>query len=89
MVDFFFFGAHETNEQLVNSLKMRGVVRSPEVENTLKSVDRGDFVDSKILQIGTYADCPQPLGYGATISAPHMHAFALVFYEFAKVNRNF
>jgi protein-L-isoaspartate(D-aspartate) O-methyltransferase len=24
-----------------------------------------------------YADSPQPIGYGATISAPHMHAYAL------------
>lgn len=24
-----------------------------------------------------YEDCPQPIGYGATISAPHMHAYAL------------
>ncbi len=24
-----------------------------------------------------YQDCPQPLGYGATISAPHMHAACL------------
>ena len=24
-----------------------------------------------------YVDSPQTLGYGATISAPHMHAYAL------------
>lgn len=26
-------------------------------------------------------DSPQPLGYGATISAPHMHAYALEYLE--------
>jgi protein-L-isoaspartate(D-aspartate) O-methyltransferase len=26
---------------------------------------------------GAYLDCPQGIGYGATISAPHMHALAL------------
>lgn len=26
-----------------------------------------------------YSDCPQSIGYGATISAPHMHAYALEF----------
>lgn len=28
-----------------------------------------------------YMDSPQPLGYGATISAPHMHAYALEYLE--------
>jgi protein-L-isoaspartate(D-aspartate) O-methyltransferase len=28
-----------------------------------------------------YEDLPQSLGYGATISAPHMHAYALEYLE--------
>ncbi|KAH7730042.1 L-isoaspartate [Aphelenchoides avenae] len=38
----------------------------------MKAVDRGDFT-----QHNPYEDCPQSIGYGATISAPHMHATAL------------
>ena len=38
------------------------------------SVDRGDFcIDSN----SAYFDRPQSIGFGATISAPHMHAWAL------------
>lgn len=35
-------------------------------------VDRGDYAPSS-----PYVDSPQYIGYGATISAPHMHATAL------------
>ena len=35
-------------------------------------VDRGKFVKES-----AYLDMPQPIGFGATISAPHMHAIAL------------
>ena len=37
-------------------------------------VDRAEFTLSRH---GAYYDSPQFIGYGATISAPHMHAFAL------------
>lgn len=37
----------------------------------MSSVDRGLFAPAH-----PYMDCPQPIGYGATISAPHMHAHA-------------
>ena len=35
-------------------------------------VDRKFFAPSD-----SYADSPQSIGFGATISAPHMHAYAL------------
>jgi protein-L-isoaspartate(D-aspartate) O-methyltransferase len=36
-----------------------------------------------------YQDSPQPIGYGATISAPHMHAYALEFlYDKLKTANN-
>jgi len=38
----------------------------------MKSVDRGDFCKSN-----AYYDAPQGIGFGVTISAPHMHAYAL------------
>lgn len=37
------------------------------------SVDRSHYCPSST----PYADTPHQIGYGATISAPHMHAFAL------------
>ena len=37
-------------------------------------VDRADFCSGGYL---AYADSPQSIRYGATISAPHMHAYAL------------
>ena len=39
-------------------------------------IDRDDFSPHN-----PYEDCPQPIGFNATISAPHMHAFALEYLE--------
>jgi protein-L-isoaspartate(D-aspartate) O-methyltransferase len=39
----------------------------------MRKVDRGDFCEVST----AYQDSPQPIGYNATISAPHMHAFCL------------
>lgn len=39
----------------------------------MRKVDRADFYHGP----GPYHDTPQPIGYNATISAPHMHAFCL------------
>jgi len=52
----------------------QGVIKSQEVASVMKSVDRADYVASS----SSYVDSPQPIGFHATISAPHMHAFALV-----------
>ncbi|CAI2378553.1 unnamed protein product [Moneuplotes crassus] len=62
------------NEALVDILASEGIVKSPLVEQALKQVDRGDFVP---YIEDAYIDSPQPIGHGATISAPHMHAYAL------------
>ncbi len=45
----------------------------------LRAVDRADFTPGFLPPQSIYRDSPLPIGYGATISAPHMHAFALVF----------
>ena len=42
-----------------------GAIQSKKVEKIMKSVDRLDFCKN-------YEDSPQYIGYGATISAPHM-----------------
>jgi protein-L-isoaspartate(D-aspartate) O-methyltransferase len=44
------------------------------VKEAMLKVDRGNYVSGKH---GAYDDCPQGIGYAATISAPHMHAHAL------------
>ena len=44
-----------------------GIITSDEVFATMNAVDRGNFCDSS-----PYMDSPQGIGYGVTISAPHM-----------------
>lgn len=43
------------------------VIKSDKVERIMKSVDRGNYVS-----MSPYLDQPQSIGYGVTISAPHM-----------------
>jgi protein-L-isoaspartate(D-aspartate) O-methyltransferase len=42
------------------------------VKDAMLAVDRACFAPHS-----PYVDSPQPIGSGATISAPHMHAYAL------------
>ncbi|KAI8819676.1 protein-L-isoaspartateD-aspartate O-methyltransferase [Fimicolochytrium jonesii] len=65
-----------SNTGLVDNLKHAGLISSPRVEQAMKAVDRGKYVE-----LDPYEDSPQPIGYGATISAPHMHASALQYLE--------
>lgn len=62
----------ESNDDLVDQLKKHGVFKSPRVEAAMKIVDRKFYCPYH-----PYMDSPQSIGYGATISAPHMHAAAL------------
>ncbi|KAK9507429.1 hypothetical protein O3M35_007283 [Rhynocoris fuscipes] len=65
--------SHSSNQfELVQHLKQSNVIKSEEVERVMKKVDRGQYVS-----YNPYADVPQGIGYGVTISAPHMHAHAL------------
>jgi len=57
---------------LVNYLMDSGVIKTKEIEEVLKSIDRGDFCTTD-----PYVDRPQSIGYNTTISAPHMHAVQL------------
>lgn len=62
-----------SNDELVDNLRASKIIRDKRVYDTMKSIDRGNFID-----VCPYADMPQPLGVSsATISAPHMHASAL------------
>ncbi|KAI9028696.1 protein-L-isoaspartate O-methyltransferase [Hyaloraphidium curvatum] len=62
-----------TNAELVANLAKAGIIRSPTVENAMLAIDRRHYVR----QGDPYFDSPQTIGYGATISAPHMHAYML------------
>uniref|UniRef100_A0A7N0RJ91 Protein-L-isoaspartate O-methyltransferase n=1 Tax=Kalanchoe fedtschenkoi TaxID=63787 RepID=A0A7N0RJ91_KALFE len=63
-----------SNKALVEYLWSSGVIGSTKVAEVMGAIDRALFVPS-----GTpaYVDSPMPIGYNATISAPHMHAMCL------------
>ncbi len=60
-------------KSLVDNLKAEGVIKSEQVYNAMLQTDRGDYCPS----YSAYYDSPQSIDYNATISAPHMHAYAL------------
>lgn len=62
----------KNNAELVENLKRNGIIKSARVEDAMLKVDRGRYAKHN-----PYMDAPQGIGYGVTISAPHMHAHAL------------
>ncbi|GAU92698.1 hypothetical protein RvY_04746 [Ramazzottius varieornatus] len=62
----------KTNGELVRALKSNGLIRDPRVEQAMLKTDRKNYCKTN-----PYTDSPQSIGYGVTISAPHMHASAL------------
>jgi protein-L-isoaspartate(D-aspartate) O-methyltransferase len=58
--------------KLVEGLVKEGIIRNPDVSKIMEHVDRKYYAPSS-----PYYDSPQSIGFGATISAPHMHAWAL------------
>jgi len=65
----------KTNINLIDNLAKAGLIHSPTVAAAMKKVDRANYVLESSSHYA-YQDSPQPIGYGATISAPHMHAHA-------------
>lgn len=67
----------ESNRALVDNLRKGGIIESDRVAQAMLAVDRGLFCPrdqhGKIIPPFAYQDSPQYLGFGATISAPHMH----------------
>eukprot|EP00047_Mylnosiga_fluctuans_P017858 m.64934 g.64934 ORF g.64934 m.64934 type:complete len:262 (-) comp7295_c2_seq1:249-1034(-) len=61
-----------TNADMVDALQRHHIIKSEAVARAMKAVDRGDFAPRD-----AYMDAPQPIGFSVTISAPHMHAYAL------------
>lgn len=64
------------NKTLVATLADNGVIKSDVVKRAMLAADRADFCLSNVAS-GAYLDQPLPIGHGATISAPHMHAHVL------------
>ncbi|KAG7529918.1 hypothetical protein FFLO_05323 [Filobasidium floriforme] len=64
----------KTNAELINNLVKSGIARPGRMAEAMKATDRKCYVPDKPT---AYQDSPQPIGFGATISAPHMQAYAL------------
>lgn len=61
-----------TNLEMIENLKLAGIIKSEQVLQALLKVDRANYSD-----VYPYSDAPQGIGAGQTISAPHMHAHAM------------
>ncbi|KAG7379256.1 hypothetical protein PHYPSEUDO_008852 [Phytophthora pseudosyringae] len=78
-----------SNDGLVDNLARAGIVQSQRVTRAMKATDRSQYVSPEagasvdpgaarpVSPAQAYQDAPQRLGYEQTISAPHMHAYAL------------
>ncbi|KAL2841247.1 protein-L-isoaspartate O-methyltransferase [Aspergillus pseudoustus] len=60
-----------TNNELIENLSREGLIKNEKVKKAMMAVDRAHYAPSR-----PYSDSPQPIGHGATISAPHMHGHA-------------
>ncbi len=63
-----------TNGELIANLFAAGLIQAPRVRDAMAAVDRAHYCPSS--PRAAYEDAPQAIGFGATISAPHMHAAA-------------
>eukprot|EP01041_Mallomonas_annulata_P008165 gene8165-16782_t len=61
-----------TNEGLVKNLQNTGLLKTEKAVSAMRSVDRKNYAP-----MTPYHDSPQSIGFGQTISAPHMHATVL------------
>jgi protein-L-isoaspartate(D-aspartate) O-methyltransferase len=58
-------------EKLVDSLVKQGILRSPKVTLAMRTVPRSKFLPSE-MQAYSATDAPLSIGFGQTVSAPHM-----------------
>ncbi|XP_037099979.1 protein-L-isoaspartate(D-aspartate) O-methyltransferase isoform X1 [Syngnathus acus] len=61
-----------SHAELVNNLRKNGIIKSDKVYEVMLGTDRAHYS-----RCNPYMDSPQSIGFQATISAPHMHAYAL------------
>lgn len=66
-----------SQDELVRHLASHRLIQTQRVYDALHSVDRDLFMSTRVPASIAYQDAPQSIGYGATISAPHMHAMCL------------
>ena len=62
----------KSNADLVSKLQANGIIKKDGVAEAMRKTDRKHYIE-----YNPYNDSPQSIGYQATISAPHMHAYAL------------
>lgn len=74
-MDCFWRKRLHDNKGLVSSLRDSGTITTSRVADVMEQIDRGLFVPAG--ECDPYMDHPVPIGYNATISAPHMHAACL------------
>ncbi|KAG5652368.1 hypothetical protein H0H81_005230 [Sphagnurus paluster] len=63
----------KTNKELIANMADANIIESERVTEAMAKVDRANYVRHTYT---AYEDSPQGIGYSATISAPHMHAYA-------------
>ena len=63
-----------SQHELVQHLQEAKIIQRSMVAELMKTIDRAHYLsDSR----GAYQDSPQSISHGQTMSAPHMHAYAL------------
>ncbi|XP_076782933.1 protein-L-isoaspartate(D-aspartate) O-methyltransferase isoform X9 [Arvicanthis niloticus] len=61
-----------SHSELIHNLRKNGIIKTDKVFEVMLATDRSHYAKSN-----PYMDSPQSIGFQATISAPHMHAYAL------------
>ncbi|PIR43234.1 protein-L-isoaspartate O-methyltransferase [candidate division WWE3 bacterium CG10_big_fil_rev_8_21_14_0_10_32_10] len=66
----------ESNQELVQYLILRGILKTPQVIEAFRKIDRKDFTQD-YNKNKAYKDYPLPIGEGQTISQPSTVAFMI------------
>jgi Protein-L-isoaspartate(D-aspartate) O-methyltransferase (PCMT) len=70
--------SHRLQNALAQKLQREGVIQHDKVFQVMQQVDRANYVDGgRGANSYPYDDSPQSISCGQTISAPHMHGYAL------------
>lgn len=67
-------------ENLINSLIEDGYLKTPEIIEAFRAIDRADFIPDEFKE-EAYINAPLPIGFGQTISQPLVVAFMLELLE--------
>ncbi len=75
----------EKKKELIEHLKEMGYLKTPETIGAFEQIPRENFMPKEYRQYA-YADEPIPIGFGQTISAPHMVAVMTELLELKKTD---